>query len=462
MPVDFIAQAEPIPGYKLLEPLGRGGFGEVWKAEAPGGVLKAIKLVHGSLRSGHGEEVLVQQELKALQCVKGVRHPFILAMDRFDIIDGQLVIVMELADKNLWDHFQEYVLKGETGISREELLRFMEETAEALDLMNLKYRLQHSDIKPQNLFLVHNHIKVADFGLVKDLKGMKALTSGCFSPLYSAPETFEGWVSPFSDQYSLGIVFQELLTGKRPFDGKNARQLLMQHMQQPPDLAPLQPGDREAIGKALAKKPDQRYPTCAALVQALRVAGQAAAPTRPAPAAASPVKPLAGAPSLLEGGPASGVYHLTFASRCPACGCTGRVPQKFKGKPVKCRDCARIFSAEPVASAPPQQPAGPARPAPPFRGDSTLAAPKPTAPAPECPVCGHTRHVPVENQEGSLRCLQCGCMHGTRPLNLAAPAAADELLEVDCPVCGSSEVVHANQRGVSIKCRQCGCAHRAG
>src|SRR5262249_56484472 len=89
MVVEFKANVEPIAGYKLIEPLGRGGFGEVWKAEAPGGLLKAIKLVHGSLRSGHGEEMLVQQELKALACVRGVRHPYILSMDRFDILRSE-------------------------------------------------------------------------------------------------------------------------------------------------------------------------------------------------------------------------------------------------------------------------------------------------------------------------------------------------------------------------------------
>jgi serine/threonine protein kinase len=82
MTVEFVKSAEPIPGYKLIEPLGRGGFGEVWKVEAPGGLAKAMKLVYGTLRSGAGgEEVLVQEELKALDRVKSVRHPYILAIE---------------------------------------------------------------------------------------------------------------------------------------------------------------------------------------------------------------------------------------------------------------------------------------------------------------------------------------------------------------------------------------------
>ncbi len=72
----------------------------------------------------------------------------------------------------------------------------MEETAEALDLMNSEYQLQHLDIKPQNLFLVHHHIKVADFGLVKDLEGSQASVTGGVTPVYAAPETFDGKVTP--------------------------------------------------------------------------------------------------------------------------------------------------------------------------------------------------------------------------------------------------------------------------
>ena len=106
----------------------------------------------------------------------------------------------------------------------------MEEAAEALDLMNIDYQLQHLDIKPQNLFLIQNHLKVADFGLVKDLEGISAQVSGGVTPIYAAPETFEGNVSRFCDQYNLAIVYQELLTGQRPFNGTNVRQLLMQHV----------------------------------------------------------------------------------------------------------------------------------------------------------------------------------------------------------------------------------------
>jgi serine/threonine protein kinase len=273
MPVRLVSHEEPLPGYRLLERLGRGGFGEVWKAEAPGGLMKAIKFVFGDLESADEDGRPAEQELKALHRVKSIRHPYILSLERFDVVDGQLIIVMELADRNLWDRFRECRSQGLPGIPRAELMQYMEESAEALDLMNNHYQIQHLDVKPQNIFLVFNHVKVADFGLAKAFEGMKATVTGGVTPVYAAPETFEGWVSRFSDQYSLAIVFQEMLTGTRPITGANTKQLLLAHLNSIPDVAPLPIADRAIIGRALSKTPDDRWPTCMDMVRALRSAG---------------------------------------------------------------------------------------------------------------------------------------------------------------------------------------------
>lgn len=276
MPVRLVSQEElpsPLQGYRLIQRLGRGGFGEVWKVEAPGGLFKAAKFVFGDLDAMDEESRPAEQELKALKRVREIRHPYILSLERFDTIDGQLIIMMELADRNLWDRFRDCRAQGLPGIPRDELLRYMEEAAEALDLMNGHYQIQHLDIKPQNLFLVHNHVKVGDFGLAKLLEGVRATVTGGVTPVYAAPETFEGWVSRFSDQYSLAIVFQELLTGTRPFNGANTRQLLMQHINGTPDLSSLPPGDRPTIARSLSKKPDDRWPSCSAMVRELKLSG---------------------------------------------------------------------------------------------------------------------------------------------------------------------------------------------
>src|ERR1051326_1081824 len=94
MGVRIEAHAEPIPGYKLIERLGGGGFGEVWRAQAPGGLHKAIKFVFGDLSSAGDNGQRAEQELKALKRVQSVRHPYILTIERYDIIDGRLIIVM--------------------------------------------------------------------------------------------------------------------------------------------------------------------------------------------------------------------------------------------------------------------------------------------------------------------------------------------------------------------------------
>src|SRR5580658_6558092 len=114
MAVRIESHAEPIPGYRLIERIGRGGFGEVWKVEAPGGLHKAIKFVFGNL-DDEGDSRRADQELRSLARVRSVRHPFLLSLERYDIIDGQLVIVMELADRDLMDRFRECRQRGLVG-----------------------------------------------------------------------------------------------------------------------------------------------------------------------------------------------------------------------------------------------------------------------------------------------------------------------------------------------------------
>jgi serine/threonine protein kinase len=268
------AGEEILPGYRLIEPIGRGGFGEVWKCEAPGGLHKAAKFVHRALDHLHGSSACADEELSAIQRVKAIRHPFLLSIERVESAGDHLIVVSELADKSLHALFQEYRQAGKQGIPREQLLHYLWEAAEALDVLNLRHSLLHLDVKPQNLFLVSEHVKLGDFGLVYSLdtetrNGDKAAMRDSVTPRYAAPELFQGAVSQSSDQYSLAIVYQELLTGILPFDGTNARQLMVQHAQAEPELAALPLPDRAAVARALSKDPARRFPSCAAFAQAL-------------------------------------------------------------------------------------------------------------------------------------------------------------------------------------------------
>jgi hypothetical protein len=260
---------EPIPGYRLVQRVGAGGYGEVWTAEAPGGLVKAIKFVYGLLDEDRGS-----REMKALQRIKGVRHPFLLSIERIEIIDGQLIFVTELADGSLKDRFDQCRKEGRPGIPRDELLQHLRDTADALDYMSEHHSLQHLDVKPENLLLVGGRVKVADFGLVKDLHESSASMMGGLTPIYAPPEVFEGRPTKHSDQYSLAIVYQEMLTGVLPFPGKTAAQLAAQHLNAKPRMAALPEADQQVIGKSLHKNPNERFGNCREMVIALNKATQ--------------------------------------------------------------------------------------------------------------------------------------------------------------------------------------------
>jgi eukaryotic-like serine/threonine-protein kinase len=259
-----LCENKKILDYVLQCHIGSGGFGEVWSALAPGGILKAVKVVYG-----FHDQRRAQDELKALDRVKQLRHPFLLSLERIEVFEGQLIVVTELADKSLAELFDEMISRGEPGIPRDELISLIGNAAEALDYMSEEHGLQHLDIKPENLLLVGKHIKVADFGLSKDLNSYSQSLMSGMTPAYAAPEIFDGRPGKRSDQYSLAILYQEMLTGQRPFAGTTPAQLAAQHLNGKPNLLPLPKTDQSIISKALSKNPEARYPNCRQMVQEL-------------------------------------------------------------------------------------------------------------------------------------------------------------------------------------------------
>ena len=255
---------EPIPGYVLRSKLGVGGYGEVWLADAPGGLKKAIKFVHGNIEGDRANS-----EMKSLQRVRQVNHPFILSLERIEVIDGQLIIVTELAQGSLYDRYLEFRQKGFVGIVRERLIGYMRDAADGLDFLCQQHDLQHLDVKPANLLLVADRVKVADFGLIKDIQSNSLSVMGGLTPTYAAPEMFDGRPGRFSDQYSLAIVYQELLTGTLPFRGRTTAQLANEHLNKAPNLEAVPLLERPILSKALGKKPQSRFSDCRELINAL-------------------------------------------------------------------------------------------------------------------------------------------------------------------------------------------------
>lgn len=256
---------EPLPGYKVVELLGRGGSGEVWRAIAPGGLAKAVKIVYGD-----ADPAQAATEMRSLSRMKDVRHPLLLSIERIETVCGNLVIVTELADCSLKQYFNKCREAGSPGVPQAELVRHLDDVAQVLDFLYEKYSLQHLDVKPENILLVSGRAKVGDFGLVKNLYERSASLIGGLTPTYAPPELFEGKPTRHSDQYSLALVYMQMLTGVSPFTANNMAQLAAQHMRAAPDLSALPKRQRPVIARALSKDPAQRFETCVAMVEALR------------------------------------------------------------------------------------------------------------------------------------------------------------------------------------------------
>ncbi len=253
-----------IAGYQLVERIGVGGFGEVWRAVGPGGFPKAVKILFGNLSGPQAET-----ELKSLNRIRDLRHPFLLNIERVEVADGRAIVVTELADRSLDQRFRELANAGQRGIPRDELLRYLRDAADALDFMSEEHGLQHLDIKPENLLLQGAHAKVGDFGLTKAVGHASHSQISGFTPLYAPPELFDGRPDRGSDQYSLAIVYQTMLTGTPPFNGRTPSQLMAQHLKSAPDLSSLLPSDRAVISRALSKNTRTRFPSCRQFIDEL-------------------------------------------------------------------------------------------------------------------------------------------------------------------------------------------------
>lgn len=262
----------PVPGYRLTQPLGQGAFGTVWEAVKEDGSKAAFKFLDCRARSSS----MISGEVRVLRALSELKHPHIIPLYGVHAVGKYLILAMERADSNLSDLRAAYRQQSGLNIPPEHALELLEQAAIALDFIaGLKMSqfpssggLQHCDIKPTNLLLVGNKLKVADFGLCAGA-GWQTHSDGWKGTLpYAAPELFKGAAKTGTDQFALAITFCELVIGERafwPMDGSWPTGI-------PIDLTKLREKEFPVIARALHPYPSARWPSCRIFVQELRKA----------------------------------------------------------------------------------------------------------------------------------------------------------------------------------------------
>ncbi|HYC78010.1 MAG TPA: serine/threonine-protein kinase [Planctomycetota bacterium] len=295
--VQRVKEAFRIPGYKLLEKLGRGSMGVVYKARQLNlDRVVAIKVLSKSLAKNEG---FVRRFLKEARVVGRLNHPNVVQGFDAGAAGGVYYFAMEYCDGPTVLQ----ILKRGGAVDEGRALKIVTQVARALDHAH-EEGLVHRDVKPDNIMIVEGGTaKLCDLGLAKDLSiesGSTADGATVGTPNYISPEQARGdaVVDIRSDIYSLGATFYHLLTGVPPFDGPNPAVIMVKHLNEPPTpprhrRPELAPAVERIVLKMLAKNPRDRYQTPAALLRDLEAAAGGGASARsPAAPARAPVSSL--------------------------------------------------------------------------------------------------------------------------------------------------------------------------
>lgn len=261
--------------YRIERVLGRGAMGVVYQAHDPVIDRKvAIKRVSVDLLSGQERAEYVARFRREAQAAGRCAHSNIVAVYDFSTEEGDPFLVMEfvpgasLAEK----------LRDGTRYSAAEAVAV---TLQVLDALACAHGLGivHRDVKPGNILLLPNaRVKMTDFGIAR-FDGSELTQHGAVigTPSSMSPEQCRGEeVDARSDLFSAGTVLHEMLTGARPFPGRNASEVIYRVLNAAPaGLESVPPGLAAVLGRALAKEPRERFPTAEAMASALRTASQA-------------------------------------------------------------------------------------------------------------------------------------------------------------------------------------------
>jgi hypothetical protein len=319
---DGLAEGEVFAGYIIVQRLGTGGMGQVYLAQHPRLPRRdALKILPRELTAN---DEFRQRFNREADLAANLYHEHIVGIHDRGEYQGQLWISMDYVEGT--DAAQLLRAQYPSGMPKTQVVEIISAVADALDYAHSR-GLLHRDVKPANILLTdtspRRRILLADFGIARELGEISGLTATNMlvgTTAYCAPEQLQGSnLDGRADQYALGCTAFNLLTGSAPFRHSNPAVVITQHLSAPPphiserrpELADLD----GALAKALAKQPDDRYPTCADFAAALgnqlntaaaEVAGRTeviAAPTEviATPQSASPPAPKAHSRRLRPG-----------------------------------------------------------------------------------------------------------------------------------------------------------------
>ncbi|HEU5219039.1 MAG TPA: protein kinase [Gemmatimonadales bacterium] len=267
--------------YAVERRVGGGGMADVFLArDLKHGREVALKLLRPDIGAAIGHE----RFLREITIAAGLHHPHILPLYDSGEADGLLYYVMP--------YLKEETLRVRLARARRlplaEVLRITDQLADALDFANSRGVI-HRDVKPENVLLLADHVVIADFGIALAATGGpgdQITGTGIIvgTPTYMSPEQVFGdtTLDGRSDQYSLACMVFEMLCGSPPYSGNTAMAVMARlSVERAPTLATRETtvpaAVDDALNRALAKDPGDRFPTCRAFAEALHVTGAPAA-----------------------------------------------------------------------------------------------------------------------------------------------------------------------------------------
>jgi serine/threonine protein kinase len=269
---------EQIGRYRIIAELGRGAMGVVYHATDPSiGRSVAIKTIRIlDINDTQQRDRLRERLFREARSAGVLSHPNIVTIYDMDEVDGLAYIAMAYVNGPTL----EKILASEAAISGARMLRILRQAASALDYAHAK-GIVHRDVKPANIMTDEDgSVKITDFGIARITEGAHSTDTRTVAgtPNYMSPEQVQGMaVDGRSDQFSLAVIAYEILTGERPFVGEHLSTIVFKIVSEEPPAAPLinstlTPQIDQVLRKGLAKKPEDRYPTCANFVGALELA----------------------------------------------------------------------------------------------------------------------------------------------------------------------------------------------